>query len=125
LLEDMASVWRAKLGRQMARLRLPEPSLPGYYVLLCALRYPAVAGELVVAATDEPRQVQSRLSYILESGLIEYKRESERRVRPYPDDLRRALIERDGSVISRSISQEESEMLTYASAIPAFPSIDN
>jgi hypothetical protein len=109
----------------MALVQLPEASLPEYYVLLCALRYAAVARELAVAATDERRQVQSRLSYILESGLIEYKREHERRVRPYPDDFRRALIEKDGSIISRSISREESEMLRYSCAIPAFTSIDN
>ncbi|WP_334400447.1 hypothetical protein [Bradyrhizobium sp. AZCC 2289] len=69
--------------------------------------------------------MKMRLSYILESGSIEYQREYERRVRPYPDDFRKALIEKDGSIISRSISRAESEIVRYACAIPAFNSIDN
>src|SRR5260370_36028378 len=94
--------------------------------MLCALRYAETVGELVVAVTDdERRRAKMRLSYILESGLIEYKREHERRVRPYPDDFRKALIEKDGSVISRSISRDESEIVRYSCAIPAFNSIDN
>ena len=103
-----------------------KTALPEYYVMLCALRYAETAGELVVAVTDdERRRTKMRLSYILESGLIEYKREYERRVRPYPDDFRKALIEKDGSIISRSISRDESEIVRYSCAIPAFTSIDN
>jgi hypothetical protein len=103
-----------------------KTALPEYYVMLCALRYAETAGELAVAVTnDERRRTRMRLSYILESGLIEYKREYERRVRPYPDDFRKALIEKDGSIISRSISRDESEIVRYSCAIPAFTSIDN
>jgi hypothetical protein len=61
----------------------------------------------------------------LDSGLSEYKWEYERRVRPYPEDFRKALIEKDGSIISRPISRDESEILRYSCAIPAFTSIDN
>jgi hypothetical protein len=64
-----------------------------------------------------------KVASLMDSGLIEFKREFEIRVRPYPEDFRRALI--DGSIISRSISREESEILRYSCAIPAFASIDN
>jgi hypothetical protein len=103
-----------------------KTALPEYYVMLCARRYAETVGKLVVAVSDDERRwAKTRLSYILESGLIEYQREYERRVRAYPDDFRKALIEKDGSIISRSISQEESKILRYSCAIPAFTSIDN
>jgi len=103
-----------------------ETALPEYYVMLCAGRYAEMAKKLVVAVREDERtQTKNRLTYILESGLIEFKRESERRLRAYPDDFRKALLEKDGSVISRSISREESEILRYACAIPAFTLIDN
>jgi hypothetical protein len=57
--------------------------------------------------------------------MIEFHREDERRTRRYPDDFRKALIQKDGSTISRGISREESEILRYASAVPAFTSIEN
>lgn len=108
------------------RRKMPETVPPEYYVLLCARRYAAVAKELTIATTDgERRRAKTRLSYILESGLIEFKNEIERRERRYPIDFRKALIERDGSIISRAISREESEILRYSCAIPAFTSIDN
>ena len=100
--------------------RARETFLPEYYVLLCARRYAEMVGKLVMASTDdERRRVKTRLSYILDSGLIEYKWEYERRVRPYSEDFRKALIEKDGSVISRPISRDESEIVRYACAIPA------
>jgi hypothetical protein len=103
-----------------------EPVLPDYYVLLCARRYAEMVRKLAVAATDhERRQMQARLSYILESGLIEIRNEIARRERRYPDDFRKALVERDGSIISRPISREESEILRYACAVPAVGLIDN
>jgi hypothetical protein len=111
---------------QLKAERCLETKLPEYYVLLCARRYAAMVRKRAVAgADDERQQAKSRLSYILDSGLIEYKREYERRVRSYPDDFRKALIEKDGSIISRSISREESEILRYSCAIPAFTSIYN
>src|ERR1700688_1744906 len=92
-------------------------ALPEYYVLLCARRYAAVARELAVCTTDDTRRLaKTRLCYILESGMIEFHREDERRTRRYPDDFRKALIEKDGSALSRPISREESEILRYASA---------
>jgi len=103
-----------------------ETALPEYYVMLCARRYAQMVRKLVVAATgDERTQVKSRLSYILDSGFIEFKRESERRMRAYPDDFRKAIIDKDGSIISRPISREESEILRYSFAVPAFTLIDN
>lgn len=103
-----------------------ETALPEYYVMLCARRYAAMAKRLVVAVREDERtQTRNRLIYILESGLIEFKRESERRLKAYPDDFRKALLEKDGSVISRAISREESEILRYACAVPAFTLIDN
>lgn len=90
-------------------------ALPEYYVLLCAQRYAAAVRELVICATGDARQQPTtRLCYILESGLIEFRREIERRERQFPHDFRKALIEKDGSIISRSISREESEILRYA-----------
>ncbi|MEH2566089.1 hypothetical protein V1289_005716 [Bradyrhizobium sp. AZCC 2289] len=92
----------------------------------CSARGDTPVGKLMAAVSDDERRwVKMRLSYILESGSIEYQREYERRVRPYPDDFRKALIEKDGSIISRSISRAESEIVRYACAIPAFNSIDN
>ncbi|MDO9459276.1 MAG: hypothetical protein Q7N95_04075 [Alphaproteobacteria bacterium] len=103
-----------------------QTHLPEYYVMLCARRYAEMAKKLVVAVNENERtQAKNRLAYILESGLIEFKHESERRLRAYPDDFRKALLEKDGSVISRSISREESEILRYACAVPTFTLIDN
>ncbi len=103
-----------------------EPVLPEYYVLLCARRYAETVRRLAIVVTEDERQKsKQRLSHIREGGMIEYKWERERRERPYPNDFRKALIEKDGSIISRSISREESEMVRYANAIPSFPSMDN
>jgi hypothetical protein len=103
-----------------------ETALPEYYVLLCAQRYAAAVKELLAGTTSETRrQATTRLYYILESGLIEFRRENERREFEFPDDFRKALIVKDGSIISRAISREESEILRYAYAVPAFTSIDN
>ena len=71
------------------------------------------------------RQKKIRLDHILASGRIEFKRECARRERSLPEDFRKALVEKDGSTISRSISREESEVLRYSCAVPAFMSIDN
>jgi hypothetical protein len=102
-----------------------EEVVPEYYVLLCARRYAEMVGKLIVAVTDdERRRAKVNLSCILEAGLSEYDWEYKRRVRPYPDDLRKALVEKDGSIISRPITRDESEIVRYACAIPAFTSID-
>jgi hypothetical protein len=107
-------------------LRTPETRLPEYYVLLCARRYAAMVGELAIATTaDGRRQATTRLRYILESGMIEFKSELARRERWFPEDFRNALVKKDGSIISRSISREESEILRYSCGVPAFTSIDN
>ena len=98
---------------------------PEYYVVLCARRYAAVAEALKLAATDiERREHQSRLSYLLQSGLLEARREQERRQRRFPDDFRKALIEKDGSIISRAITSEEAELLQYAYSVPCIASIN-
>jgi hypothetical protein len=103
-----------------------KTELPEYYVVLCARRYAEMVGKLLAAVSDDERRWATiRLSYILESGSIEYQREYERRVRRYPDDFRKAFIEKDGSIISRSISQDEFEIVRYSCAIPAFNLIDN
>jgi hypothetical protein len=103
-----------------------ETALPEYYVLLCGLRYATVVRDLAACTTDETRRpAKTRLCHIHESGLIEFSRENARRERQFPDDFRKALIEKDGSIISRAISREESEILRYAYAVPAFTSIDN
>lgn len=102
-----------------------EPAPPEHYVLLCARRYAEMARKLSkLANANERQEVTNRLSSIREAGMIEFEREYERRVRPYPEDFRKALVRKDGSVVSRPISSEESEMLRYSSAIPAFPSIE-
>ena len=99
--------------------------LPEYYVLLCARRYAATAKQLALAATEEEReQHRKKLRYLLQSGLIEAKRDSERRLSQYPDDFRKALEEKDGSIISRAISLREAEILRNASSIPPLASID-
>jgi len=86
-------------------------ALPEYYVLLCARRYAVAVSELAICSTGDARkQATTRLCYILESGLIEFSSESARRERVFPDDFRKALIEKDGSIISRAISREESEI---------------
>jgi hypothetical protein len=101
-------------------------ALPEYYVLLCAQRYAAVARELAICTTsDTQREAKTRLSHIFESGMIEFRRKIERREGRFPHDFRKALIEKDGSTISRAISREESEILRYSYAVPAFTSIDN
>lgn len=103
-----------------------EEALPEYYVLLCARRYAATVKKLALAAThDERQQLRKSLGYLVESGLIEAKRERDRRLRPYPDDLRKALVEKDGSIISRAITSDEAEILRYASSIPPIASIDD
>jgi hypothetical protein len=105
---------------------ISKPVPPEYYILLCARRYAEMVRKLVIARTDQERtQVKNRLAYILDSGFIELQRENERRERAYPDDFRKALIEKDGSVITRSISREESEILRYSCAVPAFALIDH
>jgi hypothetical protein len=102
-----------------------ETARSEYYVLLCARRYAEMVGKLVIAATDDERlRVKMNLSFILEAGLSEYEWEYKRRVRPYPDDFRKALVEKDGSIISRPITRDESEIVRYCCAIPAFTSID-
>jgi hypothetical protein len=102
-----------------------EKILPEYYVLLCASRYAATVKKLTLAVTNyERRQHRKSLSYLLESGMIEAERERERRLRRYPDDFRKALVEKDGSKISRNITSEEAEILRYASSIPPVGSID-
>jgi len=81
---------------------------------------------LTTARTDdEHRKAKERLSHIGEGGMIEYDRERERRERLFPNDLRKVLIEKDGSIISRAIGREESEMVRYANAILPFASMDN
>ena len=72
------------LNSSMSDRHMPEaePVLPEYYILLCARRYAEMVGKLMSASTDEERQeVKNRLSYIMESGLIEYQRECARRER--------------------------------------------
>src|SRR4051812_25538104 len=99
--------------------------LPEYYVLLCARRYAAIAKKLALAASDEEKQqYHKNLRYLLESGLIEAKCERDRRLRRYPDDFRKALIEQDGSIISRAITLEEAEILRDALSIPPIASIE-
>ena len=98
---------------------------PEYYVVLCARRYAAAAEALTLAATEiGRREHQSRLSYLLQSGLLEARREQERRQRRFPDDFRKALIEKDGSIISRAITSEEAELLRYAYSVPWIASIN-
>jgi hypothetical protein len=94
-------------GLQMINPSKVNPDvLPEYYVVLCARRY---AG---------------RLSYLLQSGLLEARREQERRQRRFPDDFHKALIEKDGSIISRAITSEEAELLQYAYSVPCIVSIN-
>jgi hypothetical protein len=98
---------------------------PEYYVVLCARRYAAAAEALKLAATEiERREHQSRLSYLVQSGLLEARLEQERRQRRFPDDFRKALIEKDGSIISRAITSEEAELLQYAYSVPWIASIN-
>jgi hypothetical protein len=100
-------------------------SRPEYYVVLCARRYAAAAKALKLAATDiERREHQSHLSYLLQSGLLEARLEQERRQRRFPDDFHRALIEKDGSIISRAITAEEAELLRFAYSVPCIASIN-
>ena len=94
-------------------------------VLLCARRYSATVKKLTRAASnDEQQQHRKILRFLLESGLIEAKRERERRLRRYPDDFRKALVEKDGSTILRAISRDEAEILRDASSIPPIASLD-
>jgi len=103
-----------------------EADLPEYYVLLCARRYAATVKKFALATTDdERRQHRKSLNYLLESGLIEADRERERRLRRYPDDFRKALVEKNGSIISRAITLEEAEILRCASSIPPIALIEN
>ncbi|MBR1065232.1 hypothetical protein [Bradyrhizobium liaoningense] len=101
-----------------------EEVLPEYYVLLCARRYAGAVKKLALAVTDnERKQHRKSLRYLLESGMIEAERERERRLRRYSDDFRRALVEKDGSMISRAISLEEAEIVRDASSIPPIASV--
>jgi hypothetical protein len=103
-----------------------EPVPQEYYVLLCSRRYSETIRTLASAVTDDKRRkTKELLSQIREGGIIEYRQERERRERPFPNDFRKALIEKDGSIISRSISREEAEMLRYSCAIPPFASLEN
>src|SRR5882672_6823747 len=77
-----------------------EETLPEHYVLLCARRYASTVKKFALAVTDDERQQHRKsLRYILDSGLIEAKLERERRLRRYPHDFRKALVEKDGSII--------------------------
>jgi hypothetical protein len=106
-------------------IRTRETFPSEYYVLLCASRYVATAKKLALAATDDEReQHRKTLEYIQESGMLEAKQERERRLRRCPEDFRKALIEKDGSKLSRAITSEEAEILRYASAIPPVGSVD-
>jgi len=92
-----------------------EETLPEHYVLLCARRYASTVKKFALAVTDDERQQHRKsLRYILDSGLIEAKLERERRLRRYPHDFRKALVEKDGSIISRAVTSEEAEILRYA-----------
>ncbi len=72
-----------------------ETAVPEYYVMLCARRYAQMAKMLVVAVREDERtQTKSHLTYILESGLIEFRRESERRLRAYPTIFAKHLLKR-------------------------------
>jgi hypothetical protein len=105
--------------------RTKKEVLPEYYVLLCARRYAATVKKLALtAAEDERQQHRKSLRYLLESGMLEAEQERERRLRRYPADFRKALIEKDGSVISRAITSEEAEILRYASSIPPIGCVD-
>jgi hypothetical protein len=116
----------SNFSKSEAGSRTPKTVLPEHYVLLCARRYAEMVRKLAIATTDDDqRQIKSRLAYIMESGALEFKNEIERRERRYPLDFRKALLEKDGSTISRSISREESEILRYANAVPAINLIDN
>ena len=89
-----------------------EPVRPEYYALQCARRYAETVRRLAIAGSEDERlKAKERLAYIREGGMIEYERERERRERPFPKDFREALLEKGGSIISRSISREESEMV--------------
>ncbi|MDO9487270.1 MAG: hypothetical protein Q7J32_02770 [Sphingomonadaceae bacterium] len=76
------------------------------------------------ASYDEQQQHRKILRYLLESGLIEAKRECERRQHQYPDDFRKALVEKDGSIISRPISRDEAEILRDEASIPTIALVD-
>jgi hypothetical protein len=106
-------------------VRTRETFLSEYYVLLCARRYAEMVGKLLMTTKeDERRRVKMNLSFILESGSIEYEWEYKRRVHPFPEDFRKALVEKDGSIISRPITRDEAELVRYSCAIPTFTSID-
>jgi hypothetical protein len=105
--------------------KVTKKVLPEYYVLLCARQYAATVKELAKAiAFDEQQRHRKMLRYLLESGLIEARREHERRQRLYPDDFRKALVEKDGSTISRAIGRDEAEILRDASSIPPIALVD-
>jgi hypothetical protein len=111
---------------ETAKELLDPPVFPEYYVLVYARRYAEVARSLAIVRTEkERRKKKQRLSRIRNGGMIEFERERERRERQFPSDFRKALVEKDGSIISRAISREESEMVRYANAIPPFASLDN
>jgi hypothetical protein len=90
----------------------PVPRVAEYYVLLCARRYAEAIEAVSRAGTQgECQRARQRLSDIWQGGMIEYARERERRERRYPNDLQKALVEKDGSTISRVISPEEFEIV--------------
>jgi hypothetical protein len=97
-----------------------------YYVLLCARRYAETRQKLALSIADDQRcRELARLNYLLQSGLTEFDRERARRVRRYPEDFRKALVEKDGSLIVRPITSEEAELVRFASSIPPIASIGN
>ena len=99
---------------------------PDHYVLLCARQFVAMASSLrSVTSAEEKRQHRARMDYFMESGMLEVKCERERRQRSFPGDFRKALIEKDGSIVSRPISREEAELLRFAYSIPPVASLED
>lgn len=62
------------LGVDAAHCMRRETPLPEHSVMLCARRYAEMAKKLVVAVKEDERtQANTRLAFILESGLIELR----------------------------------------------------
>jgi hypothetical protein len=97
-----------------------------YYVLLCARRYAEARRKLALSTTEDQRHGHlARLRYLMHSGLIEFERERERRIKRYPEDFRKAILEKDGSIIERAITSQEAELIRSASSIPPIAVIEN
>jgi len=99
-----------------------EPGRPDHYILLCAQRYAAALTDYRKADDDKRQFLQSKMSYLLESGRLEIEAEQRRRENRLGSDIRNLV--RGRVPLSRAISGTEAEAIRHFYATPPAPLLD-